>query len=55
MPGSPWFRVPIEAARAAPAAATACGSIRTGVFSLAREERLRGILTNARFREIFPE
>lgn len=52
MPESPWFRVPIEAARPhLPPQAPADPSA-PGMFSLAREERLRGILHDSGFREI---
>ena len=52
MPESPWFRVPIEAARPHVPPQPPVDPLAPGMFSLAREERLRGILTEAGFREI---
>jgi SAM-dependent methyltransferase len=52
MPESPWFRVAIEAARPhVPPQAPADPSA-PGMFSFAREERVRAILAGAGFREI---
>lgn len=52
MPESPWFRVPIEAARPHVPPQPPVDPLAPGMFSLAREERLRGILTEAGLREI---
>ena len=52
MPESPWFRVPIEAARPHVPPQPPVDPLAPGMFSFAREERLRGILTEAGFREI---
>lgn len=52
MPESPWFRVPIEAARPHVPPQPPVDPLAPGMFSLAREERLRGILADAGFREI---
>jgi ubiquinone/menaquinone biosynthesis C-methylase UbiE len=52
MPESPWFRVPIEAARPHVPPPPTVDPMAPGMFSLAREERLRGILTEAGFREM---
>lgn len=52
MPESPWFRVPIEAARPHLPPQPPIDPAAPGMFSFAREERLRGILTQAGFREI---
>jgi SAM-dependent methyltransferase len=52
MPESPWFRVPIEAARPHLPPQPPVDPSVPGMFSLAREERLRDILNNAGFREI---
>ena len=52
MPESPWFRVPIEAARPHVPPQPPVDPMAPGMFSLAREERLRGILTGAGFREM---
>lgn len=52
MPESPWFRVPIEAARPHVPPQPPVDPMAPGMFSLAREERLRGILTEAGFREM---
>ena len=52
MPESPWFRVPIEAARPHVPPQPTVDPMAPGMFSLAREERLRGILTEAGFREM---
>jgi SAM-dependent methyltransferase len=49
MPESPWFRVPIEAARPHLPPQPPVDPLSPGMFSLAREERLRDILTNAGF------
>jgi ubiquinone/menaquinone biosynthesis C-methylase UbiE len=52
MPESPWFRVPIEAARPHLPPQPPADPLAPGMFSLAREERVRGILTEAGFRDI---
>ena len=52
MPESPWFRVPIEAARPHVPPQPPVDPLAPGMFSLAREERLRGILAEAGFREV---
>ena len=52
MPESPWFRVPIEATRPHLPPQPPVDPLAPGMFSLAREERVRGILTEAGFREI---
>jgi ubiquinone/menaquinone biosynthesis C-methylase UbiE len=52
MPESPWFRVPIEAARPHLPPQPPVDPLAPGMFSLAREKRVRGILTKAGFREI---
>jgi hypothetical protein len=52
MPESPWFRVPIEAARPHLPAQPPTDPLAPGMFSFAREERVREILSNAGFREI---
>jgi ubiquinone/menaquinone biosynthesis C-methylase UbiE len=52
MPESPWFRVPIEAARPHVPPQPPVDPLAPGMFSLAREDRLRGVLTEAGFREI---
>jgi ubiquinone/menaquinone biosynthesis C-methylase UbiE len=52
MPESPWFRVPIEAARLHVPLQPPVDPLAPGMFSFAREERLRGILNEAGFREI---
>ena len=52
MPESPWFRVPIEAARPHVPAQPPVDPLAPGMFSFAREERVRGILTEAGFREV---
>lgn len=52
MPESPWFRVPIEAARPHLPPQPPADPLAPGMFSLAREERVHGILTGAGFREI---
>src|SRR4029453_9082882 len=52
MPESPWFRVPIEAARPHVPPQPPVDPLAPGMFSFAREERLRGILTEAGFREV---
>jgi ubiquinone/menaquinone biosynthesis C-methylase UbiE len=52
MPESPWFRVPIEAARPHVPPQPPVDPMAPGMFSLAREERLRCILTEAGFREM---
>ena len=49
---SPWFRVPIEAARPHVPPQPPVDPLAPGMFSLAREDRLRGVLTEAGFREI---
>jgi len=55
MPESPWFRVPIEAARAHLPPQPTADPLAPGMFSLAREERVRQILAEAGFREIVLE
>ena len=52
MPESPWFRVPIEAARPHLPAQPPADPLAPGMFSFASEERVRGILDDAGFREI---
>lgn len=52
MPESPWFRVPIEAARPHVPALPPVDPLAPGMFSFARDERVRGLLTEAGFREI---
>jgi len=52
MPESPWFRVPIEAARPHVPPQPPVNPLAPGMFSFASEERLRGILTGAGFREL---
>ncbi|MBR0830648.1 methyltransferase domain-containing protein [Bradyrhizobium manausense] len=52
MPESPWFGVPIEAARPHLPPQLPVDPLAPGMFSFAREERLRGILAGAGFREI---
>jgi ubiquinone/menaquinone biosynthesis C-methylase UbiE len=52
MPESPWFHVTIEAARPHAPPQQTMDPMAPGMFSLAREERLREILTAAGFREI---
>jgi ubiquinone/menaquinone biosynthesis C-methylase UbiE len=52
MPESSWFRVPIEAARPHVPHQPPVDPLAPGMFSFAREERLRGILTEAGFREV---
>lgn len=52
MPESPWFRVPIEAARPHVPPQPPVDPLAPGMFSFANEERLRGILTEAGFREV---
>ena len=52
MPESPWFRVPIEAARPHVPPQPPVDPMAPGMFSLGREERLGGILTVAGFREV---
>jgi ubiquinone/menaquinone biosynthesis C-methylase UbiE len=52
MPESPWFSVPIDAARPHVPPQPPVDPMAPGMFSLAREERVRGILTEAGFREI---
>ena len=52
MPESPWFRVPIEAARPHVPPQPPADPLTPGMFSLASEERLRGILSDAGFRAI---
>ncbi|MCW5746149.1 MAG: methyltransferase domain-containing protein [Alphaproteobacteria bacterium] len=52
MPESPWFRVPIEAARPHLPAQPPADPLAPGMFSFARAERVRGILSDAGFREI---
>lgn len=52
MAESPWFRVPIEAARPHLPAQPPADPLAPGMFSFARDERIRGILSDAGFREI---
>jgi len=52
MPESPWFRVPIEAARPHVPPQPPVDPMAPGMFSLGREERLGGILIEAGFREV---
>ena len=52
MPESPWFRVPIEAARPHVPPQPPADPLAPGMFSFAREERLHGILTEAGFHEV---
>ena len=52
MPESPWFRVPIEAARPHVPPQPPVDPLAPGMFSLASEERLHSILTGAGFREL---
>jgi hypothetical protein len=52
MPESPWFHVPIEAARPHVPPQPPVDPLAPGMFSFSREERVRGILTEAGFREI---
>ena len=52
MPESSWFSVPIEAARPHVPPQPPVDPLAPGMFSLAREDRLRGVLTEAGFREI---
>jgi hypothetical protein len=52
MPESPWFSVPIEAARPHLPPRPPVDPTAPGMFSFAREDRLHGILTEAGFREI---
>jgi ubiquinone/menaquinone biosynthesis C-methylase UbiE len=52
MPESPWFRVPIEAARPHVPPQPPADPLAPGMFSLAREERVREILSEAGFHEI---
>jgi ubiquinone/menaquinone biosynthesis C-methylase UbiE len=52
MPESPWFRVPIEAARPYAPPQPPVDPMAPGMFSLGREERLGGLLTEAGFREV---
>jgi Methylase involved in ubiquinone/menaquinone biosynthesis len=52
MPESPWFRIPIEAARPHVPPQPPVNPLAPGMFSFASEERLRGILTGAGFREL---
>jgi len=52
MPESSWFRVPIEAARPHVPPQPPVDPLAPGMFSFAREERLRGILSKAGFREV---
>jgi ubiquinone/menaquinone biosynthesis C-methylase UbiE len=52
MPESPWFRVPIEAARPHVPPQPPVDPLAPGMFSLGRQERLGGILTEAGFREV---
>jgi len=52
MPESPWFRVPIEAARPHVPPQPPVDPLAPGMFSLGRQERVGGILTEAGFREV---
>ena len=52
MPESSWFRVPMDAARPHLPPQPPADPSAPGMFSFAREERLRGILSDAGFREI---
>ncbi|WP_065751005.1 class I SAM-dependent methyltransferase [Bradyrhizobium paxllaeri] len=52
MPESSWFRVPVEAARPHLPAQPPADPLAPGMFSFAREERVRGILSDAGFREV---
>jgi SAM-dependent methyltransferase len=52
MPESPWFRVPMEAARPHLPPQPPADPSAPGMFSFAREERVRGILSEAGFRAI---
>ncbi|VIO68428.1 class I SAM-dependent methyltransferase [Bradyrhizobium ivorense] len=52
MPESPWFSVPIEAARPHLPPQPPADPLAPGMFSFAHEERVRGILAAAGFREI---
>jgi ubiquinone/menaquinone biosynthesis C-methylase UbiE len=52
MPESPLFRVPIEAARPHVPPQPPADPLAPGMFSFGREERVRGILTEAGFREV---
>jgi ubiquinone/menaquinone biosynthesis C-methylase UbiE len=52
MSESPWFRVPIEAARPHVPPQPPVDPLAPGMFSFAREDRLRGILTEAGFRQV---
>src|SRR3954454_17459677 len=52
MPESSWFRVPIEAARPHLPPQLPADPTAPGMFSFAREERVREILSEAGFREI---
>jgi SAM-dependent methyltransferase len=52
MPESPWFRVPMEAARPHLPPQPPADPLAPGMFSFAREERVRGLLSEAGFREI---
>lgn len=52
MPESPWFRVPIEAARPHVPPQPPPDPLAPGMFSFAREERVRDILTKAGFHEV---
>ena len=52
MPESPWFRVPIEAARSHLPSQPPADPLAPGLFSFARAERVREILSEAGFREL---
>jgi SAM-dependent methyltransferase len=52
MPESPWFRIPIEAARPHLPPQPPADPSAPGMFSFASEQRLRGILTDAGFGEV---
>lgn len=52
MPESSWFSVPIEAARPHVPPQPPVDPLAPGMFSFARAERVRGILTEAGFRDV---
>jgi ubiquinone/menaquinone biosynthesis C-methylase UbiE len=52
MPESPWFRVAIEAARPHLPAPPPTAPLAPGMFSLAGEDRVRGILESAGFQDV---
>lgn len=55
MPESPWFHVPIEAARPHVPPQPPADPTAPGMFTFARKDRLHGILAEAGFREIVLE